>query len=159
MRKQWYWLKFYFSLFFLSKQCKSVTLKCIGGADFRPRIFFKFDRHHLFKSLFCKLHEVSYKIRKNKPISKGPFLVLNARSPFTAPNSGGALLCWPVYISGQPAHLVFTLNWLYKFANSPSETSVTNKITFMSCSFMSVRCHKWRLKTSKQCRVWTSCLF
>ena len=45
-----------------SKQCKSVTLKCIGGADFRPRIFFKLGCHHMFKSLFCNLHEVSYKI-------------------------------------------------------------------------------------------------
>ena len=33
--------KIYFGLFFPSKQCKSVTLKCIGGADFQPRIFFR----------------------------------------------------------------------------------------------------------------------
>ena len=33
-----------------------------GGADFRPRIFFKPDCHYMFKSQFCNLHEVSYKI-------------------------------------------------------------------------------------------------
>ena len=54
--------KILFLLIFLSKQCKSVTLKCMGGADFRPRIFFKHGCHHMFKSLFCNLHEVSYKI-------------------------------------------------------------------------------------------------
>ena len=53
----------------------------IGGADFRHRIFFKLDCHHMFQSLFCSLHEVSYKIWKAKHISKGPVLALNARSP------------------------------------------------------------------------------
>ena len=48
-----------------------MTLKCIGGPDFRPRIFFKLDCHHMFKSLFCNLHEMSYKIWKDKPISRG----------------------------------------------------------------------------------------
>ena len=54
--------KILFLAIFLSKQCKSVTLKCIGGADFRPRIFFKLDCHHMFKSLFCNLHKISYKL-------------------------------------------------------------------------------------------------
>ena len=60
------------------------TLKCIAGAGFRPRIFFKLDCHHMFKSLFCNLHELSYKIWKDKPVSKGggAFLALNERSPF-----------------------------------------------------------------------------
>ena len=40
----------------------SVTLKCVGGADFRPPIFFKLDCHHMFESLFCNPYEVSYKI-------------------------------------------------------------------------------------------------
>ena len=48
-------------LFFLSKQCKSVTLKCVGGADFRPRIFLKLI-FFITCLLFCNLHEVSYKI-------------------------------------------------------------------------------------------------
>ena len=43
-------------------ESKPVTLKCIGGADFRAWIFFKLACHHMFKSLFCNLHEVSYKI-------------------------------------------------------------------------------------------------
>ena len=30
----------------------------------------------MFKSLFCNLHEVSYKIWKDKPISKGDILAL-----------------------------------------------------------------------------------
>ena len=59
---------FYSYLFFLSKQCKSVILNGIGGVDFRPRIFFQLDCHHM---LFCNLHEVRYKIWKDKPISKG----------------------------------------------------------------------------------------
>ena len=41
---------------------ESITLKCIGGADFRPRIFFKHDCRHMFKSLICYLHDVSYKL-------------------------------------------------------------------------------------------------
>ena len=54
--------KILFLTIFLSKQWKSVTLKCIAGADFRPRIFFKLDFLHMFKSLFCNIHEISYKI-------------------------------------------------------------------------------------------------
>ena len=57
------------------------VFKCIGVADFRPRIFFKLDCHLMFQSLFCNLHEVSYKIWKAKHISKGLVLAFNARIP------------------------------------------------------------------------------
>ena len=66
--------KILFWLFFLSKQCTLVTLKCIGRAEIRPRIFFQLDCHHMFMFLFCNLHEVSYKIWKDKPISKGALM-------------------------------------------------------------------------------------
>ena len=52
-----------------------------GGADFRPRIFFKPDCHYMFKSQFCNLHEVSYKIWKYNQFQRGPFFALNAHSP------------------------------------------------------------------------------
>ena len=37
-----------------------IISKCTGGADFRPLGYF----------LFCNLHEVSYKILNDEPISK-----------------------------------------------------------------------------------------
>ena len=59
-----------------------ITLKCIGGADVWPRIVLKLDCHHMFKYVFCHLHDVSYQIWKDNPFPKGgTLLALNARSP------------------------------------------------------------------------------
>ena len=82
MIKRWCWLKFYFWLFFLSKQCKSVTLKCIGLPTFDLEYFSNLIAITCFSLYFVICMRLATKYEKINLYQRGPFLALNARSPF-----------------------------------------------------------------------------